>query len=481
MNIGSLIIVDPSEAPGFGYDALRTLLIERINGIPEFTMKLKEVPLGLDRPLLVADPSFDIDRHVHRTTVPAPGGRRELAGVVGDLISVRLDRWRPLWEAWVIEGLEGGQVAFLTKVHHGLADGVSGAALGAVLCDLEPNPRPRWQGRQTATGGRVPGDMELAVMGALSAAASPLRLAAWAVESSVRSIRRDRLGCRKGTDRPLSLARPMPWNGRLSTLRGYAFLSIPLEEVKAIRHRFDVTVNDVVLAVCAGALRRWLLDHGNLPSRPLTAAVPVSLRAAGDFQLGNKISSIFVSLSTHLPDPVDRLRSISASAGAAKDVDVEPVRGRQPRRLSDLVPPGLAGLGCRAFVAAGLDERIPLPSDVVISNVRGSSRPLYIAGGRIVGVYPVPPAVLSQGMDITIISYLDSVDFGFTVDRQKVPDPWELADHVPDALGELVAAAAWPASRAPYGAVRGAARPQASRPTPTTKPANGQSKEVDEA
>ncbi len=311
MNIGSLIIVDPSEAPGFGYDALRTILIERINGIPEFTMKLKEVPLGLDRPLLVADPSFDIDRHVRRTTVPAPGGRRELAGVVGDLISVRLDRWRPLWEAWVIEGLEGGQVAFLTKVHHGLADGVSGAALGAVLCDLEPDPRPRRQGHQTATGGRVPGDMELAVMGGLSAAASPLRLAAWAVESSVRSIRRDRVGCRKGTDRPLFLARPMPWNGRLSTLRGFASLSIPLGEVKAIRRRFDVTVNDVILAVSPAPSAAGCWTTG-ASSRPLAAASG-SVAAAGDFQVGDEISSIFVSLSAHLPDPVDQLRSISAA------------------------------------------------------------------------------------------------------------------------------------------------------------------------
>jgi len=441
MHIGCLAIVDPSEAPAFGYDRLRSLLAERIAAVPEFTMKVKEVPLGLGHPILVDDPAFEIDRHVHRVAVPSPGGRRELSEVVGDLVSVRLDRRRPLWELWVIEGLQGGRVALLTKVHHAMADGVSGAGLAAVLCDLEPNPPLRKTTERQVGTERVPSDLELVASGALSAALSPPRLVMWAAEFSLRTARRAVLAQRRGIPGPFTRAPRVPWNGRLSPLRGFAFVSVPLDDVKAIRHALGGTINDVVLAVCAGALRRWLLDHGCLPAAPLVAAIPVSMRSAADQELGNQISTIFTSLETHLADPVQRLRSIGVGAAAAKEINDELLRDKDVRRLSGLVVPGLASLGWKAYVAAGLEERVPVPSDLVISNVRGPSEPLYVTGAQIIGLHPVPPAVASQGMDITVISYLDSVGFGFTVDRERIPDPWELADHVPEALDELAAAA----------------------------------------
>jgi len=490
MHIGSLMIVDSSEAPGFGYDAVRRLLTERINEIPEFTMKVKEVPLGLGRPLLIDDPEFDIDHHVHRTAVPPPGGRPQLAALVGDMISVRLDRRRPLWDLWVIEGLEDGRVAILTKVHHALGDGVSAAGLAAVLCDLEAVPPVRGKAPRPA-GGRVPSDVELAALGALSAATSPPRLAAWAAESAVRMTRRACLARRQAVNGPLSLAPRVPWNGTLTKDRNFAFVSVPLEVVKAIGHRVDVTVNDVILAVCAGTLRRWLLVRGCLPPSPLLAAVPVSMRSAGDRELGNKLSTIFVPLSTQLADPVERLRLIAASADAAKAVNYELLRGKKLRRLSGLVVPSIASLGWRAFVAAGLEDRMPLPSDLVVSNVRGSSRPLYIAGARIVAVYPVPPAVLGQGLDITVISYMDSVDFGFTVDRQKISDPWELAGYVPESLDELAAALALPSLEVRAaagsrqngrgnGAVTRPVRRRAARPPAKTTATDGQNNKGDQ-
>lgn len=456
MHTGSLVILDPTGVDGFGLDTIHNLIADRIHLVPEFTMKVKEVPFGLGLPMLVPDPDFTLDYHMHRIAVPSPGGPKEIGDLVGDLAEIQLDRRRPLWEMWMIEGLAGGRVALFMKVHHCILDGASGSGLAELLCDLEPNP-PKREALPSPVvaepAPRIPGDAELLVRGVVSAATSPLRMARWAADASQRTLRNVGVARRTGGRTMLDPAPATPWNGTLSPLRRFAYVSVPLEEIKAIRRQLDVKVNDVVLALCAGALRSWLLERGILPDEPLVASVPMSLRTLGDTELGNKLTNLFAPLATNVEDPIERIKLIAAGMNAAKEMG-NAMKAKEIRRLSESVTPGLANLAWRAYQSANMESRAPTPSNLVISNVPGAPIPLYSGGALITGLHPVPPVVMSQGLNITVFSYLDSVDFGFTVDREKIQDPWEMAQGIPTALEELKKAAA--AATAPARASRSA-------------------------
>lgn len=445
MHTGALVVLDPSGVPDFGIEKVRRRIEQGLHKLPEFTMTVKEVPFGLDLPMLVDDPDFDIECHLHRVGVPAPGGRRELGELVGTLVEVPLDRRRPLWEVWLIEGLEGGQVALFTKVHHSIVDGVSGAGLAEILCDLEPNP-PAPEPNESADidaardSERLPGDLELAARGLVSAFTSPVRLGRWAGGATRRLVQTVRVARPRGGRTFLDQAPAVPWVGTLSPLRNFAFESVALDDIKEVRKAFDVKVNDVVLALASGAIRRWLIEQDALPESPIIASVPMSIRSDGDVELGNKLTTLFTSLETHVDDPVERLRAIAEKMQAAKEIG-NALKAKEIRRLSESVVPGLANLGWRAYQAANLEAHVPNPSNLIVSNVPGPPIPLYTCGARIVGMHPVPPVVLSQGLNVTVMSYLDSVDFGFTVDRRMIADPWQMATGVHRALDELKTAA----------------------------------------
>jgi Wax ester synthase-like Acyl-CoA acyltransferase domain/Transposase IS116/IS110/IS902 family len=283
MHIGALATVDASEVPGWGFESFRRSLAERLPLVPEFAMKLKEVPFSLDRPLLVRDPDFTLDYHLHRIAVPAPGGPRELCDLVGGLAEVQLDRRRPLWDAWFIEGLEHGRFALFMKTHHALVDGVSGAGLSEILADLEPNPAPR-PPASLPPPERVPGDVELLARGAVSALTSPGRTVRWAADFARRTPRDVRTIRRLGGRTALDRAPRVPFNGTLGPRRRFAFTSVPLEDVKRVKNAHGVKLNDVVLALASGAVRRWLLARDALPDEPVVASVPMSLRAKGDME-----------------------------------------------------------------------------------------------------------------------------------------------------------------------------------------------------
>ena len=432
-HVGGLTILDPSDAPRFGYERLIEIADERLRQVPRFTKKLRRVPFDLDRPYLVDDPDFEVERHIHRIAVPAPGGLRELAEVVGPLYSRHLDRSRSLWEMWFIEGLSHGRVALLLKTHHAIMDGTAGAGLATLFFDLEPNPppRPAPPSALDSHAPREPGALWLATRGVQSLIGTPFRLARFGFQ----------LARRARVMLPYLLEPEMPsvtnvprvsFNAPLGPERDFAWVTVPLAAVKEIKKHFGVKVNDVLLALTGSSVRRYLEARGELPEKPLVAAVPVSTRSEDDDSFGNQISATSISFATDVSDPVERLLQIHRSATKAKEME-KAMRTEEVSALGDSAPPGLINLAFRALAGAGLAA----PMNVAVSNVAGPPMPLYIGGARVEHIYPMSLLLPKSGLNVTVFSHAGRIDFGFTVDPHLIPDPWQLADAIPRALAEL--------------------------------------------
>jgi diacylglycerol O-acyltransferase / wax synthase len=443
LHVSSLVVLDGASAPdGFGYQDVVDLVGSRIRGIAPFREKLVEVPLGLDHPYWMVDPDFDLEFHVRHSAVPSPGSQHQLAEVVARLHARPLDRSRPLWEMYVIEGLEGGDVALFTKMHHAAIDGVSGAELAAVLLDLTPEPDPDRSFGPPLAADREPGQVAMLARGARGLVRAPRRL----TRTAVRTVRmlpglsglaemalpdpvRRRVGSGDGgmIGGPSLQAPPTPFNAPISPHRRIAYGSLSLERVKAIKKAQGTTVNDVVMAVCAGALRRYLLDHDALPDRPLQAMVPISVRSTDEAgAMGNRVTAMVGLVPTHLDDPLARLQSVSEKMAVAKDHDAVPAD-----LLSDITqfaPPAVATRAARAAARLRWADRLRLPFNLVISNVPGPPIPLYVAGARVRHIFPISAIIDGLGCNITVMSHEDVMDIGVTADRELVPDPWTLVD-----------------------------------------------------
>jgi WS/DGAT/MGAT family acyltransferase len=436
-HVASLTLLDPAGLPsGYSVARLKQGLRERLDLVPALRWRLVQPPLRLGLPYWIEDPEFDLDFHVRRIAVPSPGGREELAELASELYRQHLDRTRPMWEWWVIEGLRGGQVACLFKFHHAYMDGMSGVGMTQILYDSEPEPAAieppagyRWQPE------RVPGTGELMLRSLPFFLGTPLRLAR-GVGSAVANLR--------------SLAAPreaLPprvprtsFNAPITQHRSFAWASVSLPEVKRVRRAFDAKVNDVVLAICAGALRRYLLERGELPLDPLIASVPVNVRSSPAEGAGNQISGMTTSLATHLADPVERLLRIRDNTRASK-LAHEAMGARTLMQLADTPPPALVWLAIQFYTRARLSQRLRVPYNLVISNVPGPDRPLYHLGARVTGVYSFGICFDGAGLYVGLMSHADQIDFGVLACRELVPDPWFIADGMGSALDELVHAA----------------------------------------
>ena len=432
-HVGALTVLDPSDAPRFSFARVRELTNERIRDIPRFTQKLRLVPFDLDRPYLVEDPHFSIDNHLHRVAVPSPGSMRELGELAGHLYAQHLDRRKPLWEAWFIEGLEGGKVALLVKTHHCLIDGASGAGLGEMLFDVEPDPPPRPPAPkpQREPAAAEPSDWVLAGRGLVSAMLTPSKLTRYGFQMARQFG--VMLPYLRGPELPSLTSVPqVSFNAPLGPRRALSCASVPLADVKDLKKHFDVKLNDVVLELTASAVRRYLKARNELPKESLAVAVAVSTRAEGDSSLGNQVTSIFVSWATDVEDPAERLLQIHKNVMKAKDME-RALRASEIQAIGDTAPPRLINLAWRALAAMG----VPAPSNLMVSNVPGPPIPLYTAGARIEAMYPMSILAPSNGVNVTVISYRGRIDFGFTVDPELIPDPWLLAEGIPLALEEL--------------------------------------------
>jgi WS/DGAT/MGAT family acyltransferase len=459
-HVGSLCVYDPSTAPGgeLTVKDLCRMVSERLHLLPPFRWRLVNVPFGLDLPYWVEDPDFDLDFHIRESAIPPPGDERQLAETVSRIFARPLDRARPLWELYLIHGLPDGKVALLTKVHHAVVDGVSGNEILSVLLDPSPEGKEIPPDRERRHGERVPSDLEMLGRGVAGLPMQPWR-ALRALPSTLPALTEvpgaNAFPVVPALSKGLSKLRGMAgapadpaileitsarapktsFNGRISPHRRFAFGSLSLDTVKDIKNELGITVNDVVVTLCASAVRQWLLERDELPRTPLIAMVPVSVRAPHETRaFGNRISAMIVPIPTDVPHPRDRLiRAHELLRGAKANHAALPAS-----LLTDatsFIPPAVAALAART--AIDLLSRTRPPLNLVISNVPGPRESLFCAGARLENMFPVSVVVDGVGLNMTVMSYRDHLDFGIVTDQGQIPDAWPFIEHLHTALEEL--------------------------------------------
>lgn len=454
MHVCAALVLDPGTVPG-GYDfaSFKAELGRRISGVPTFRRKLRQIPWEIDHPVWVDDAEFDLDRHIRQVALPAPGGRAELTALVAELAETPLSRRHPLWEMAVIEGLADGRIAVFTKMHHATVDGISGASLISHLCSLEPDAASiaALEGLALPPLPAAPGDLSLLRRGVSHALARPWRLMQMArptVEVVSRTVRRARAGVAMAA--PLTAPRTS-FNGTITGHRAVAFADLSLDKVRAIRALVPgATINDVLLAVSGGALRRYLDGRGELPQTSLLATIPVSVHGTSHRAGGtNKVSSLFARLGTNVADPLARLRML-AEADAHAKAHHDEIPADTLGDWAEFSPPHLFGVAMRLAARLRLAERAPVIQNLVISNVPGPPVPLYFVGARIEGFYPLGPVFHGAGLNITVISNNGRLHVGLIGCKHALPAPELLAREFATELDALyTAVAAEPEAVAP--------------------------------
>ena len=464
-HVGALLPLDPSTAPGgrLSLESVRDLMEQRLHLYPAFRQRLIEVPLGLGLPYWVDDPEFDLEYHLRDIALPAPGDEQQLGEQVARIHARPLDRSRPLWEMYLVHGVHGDGAALYYKIHHAAIDGVSGAEILATLLDPTVEPRevglpdedwapeplpgvPEVIARTSVANARLTARSLVRLPRSLSyladlpgAANIPGARQVSAVADAALALTSRRIRPRQHAARALEVPHT-PFNGPITAHRRVAYGSVPLEQVKKIKDAFELTVNDVVMTLTTTALRRWLLDHDALPSIPLVAAVPVSVRARGSEGIaGNQISVMIASLPTHIADPGERLEAVHASMLEAKD-SFETLPAPLLQDLSAVLPTALSSLSSKALFRLAT---VPgLPFNLFVSNVPGPQLPLYVAGARVLGIHPVSAVTrVTGGLNVTLFSYDGALNFGLVASREMVPDLWNMIGYLTDAVDELLAVA----------------------------------------
>jgi WS/DGAT/MGAT family acyltransferase len=462
-HVCQLTIIEAKANDGAKVDRqrIRNLLADRIDLMPPFRWRVKEVPFGLDYPVLVDDDAFDLDSHIWESALPAPATDEQLGEAVGHIASRPLDRARALWELHIIHGQAGDRVALVTKVHHAVVDGVSGMELLGAL--LDPTAEPVGTGDRPATVdqrvGSAPSDMGLFARALVSLPAQPVRmvrgvpvalrhidqlptmrhlpgagLIARAADRAERIATRNRDG--RNLEHPHAAAPKVSFGGKISAQRRFAFGSLPLTTIKSIKNSVPgATVNDVVIALCAGALRRRMVARGDDIGTPLVAMVPVSVRTS-DQQFGNQISSMIVPIPTDQNGARQRLERAHEVMRAAKERH-RAIPAKLLSAANHTVPPALLTRTARVISATTGAGWIRPPFNVTVSNIPGSPSALYCAGARVVSQHPVNVLLDGVGLSITLLSYEDRLDFGLTADQELLPDVWCLAAELQDELATL--------------------------------------------
>ncbi len=446
LHVCSVLELDTATIPGgYSFERLRDELAVRITAIPTFRERLANSFLNLDHPVWVEDEEFDVDRHLHRIGLPAPGGRVELAEICGHLAALPLDRRHPLWEMWAIEGLDGtdarkgGRMAVMTKVHHAAVDGVTGANLMSQLCSVEPDAPPP---DPVAASGDV-NPLRIALGGLGRFASRPINLATSVLPATVSTVfdtvRRAAGG--RGLAHPFGAAQT-PVNRTITAHRNVAFAQLDLEDVKTVKNHFGVKVNDVVMALVSGVLRKFLLDRGELPESSLVAMVPVSVHDRSDRPGRNQVSGMFSTLQTGIEDPAERLTAIAAANDVAKEHS-SAIGATLLQDWSQFAGPAVFGVAMRVYARSRLTESRPV-HNLVVSNVPGPQIPLYFLGAEVQGMYPLGPIFHGAGLNITVMSLNGRLNVGLISCPELIPDLWDLADGFADGMDELLAASASP-------------------------------------
>ncbi len=490
-HVGSLVVLDPATVPGgeWTLDSVRAVLEPRLHLAEPFRQRLVEVPLGLARPYWVDDPQFDVEFHLRELALPSPGTREQLGEQVARIHARPLDRTRPLWEAYVITGVEGGKVAFYSKIHHAAIDGISGGEILETLMDVTVEPREVEADPQASRLRPVPSTVNLVRRGLTSMALHPFEVLRTVPKSlgyvdelpgasnfpgsRLLSETADLVGRALGqppsqVEHRSLVAPKTPLNGQITPHRRLSYGSVRLADVKLVKDHFGMTVNDVVMALTASALRRWLLDHDALPSTPLVAPVPVSIRSEDvGKDDGNQVSVMLAELPTHIADPEERLCYMRDSMHQAK-LHFEAVPATLLQDLANVIPTAMSGLAGRAlFKLATVPGAL---FNLFVSTVPGPQLPLYIAGARVEGIYPVSAVTdMTGGLNITLFSYNGALDFGLIACREMLPDVWNLITYLQEAMDEMVALVPGHATAEKAAATQGGAKKTAARKAPASQ------------
>jgi diacylglycerol O-acyltransferase len=442
MHVMGTFVLDASSASGgYSFERILRLLEQRMPDLAPFRRRLAAIPFGFDHPVWIDDPDFRVRSHVYRVGAPAPGSEQVLASLVAQIASQPLDRTRPLWELAVIEGLSEGRVALVFKIHHAVADGVSAMQLLLQLLDPSPEGANGCGSLEPVARDAAPTTRALL---AHALARLPQRSArlAWLLLDSTKSvataIRSMVGGAADGPRMPMPFSGPRtPWNRATSPQRTVAYGRALLADVKLVNTVFGTTVNHVVLAACTQTLRDYLEAHGGVPDSPLVAAIPVSLRRPEELgTYGNRISALLVHLPVHLADPVDRLLALKHDAAASKQLHARLGVGALGE-WAELIPTGLLGIAARFYSSRELANRHRPLHNLVISNIRGPGTPLYAAGARLTAAYPLGPLTEGAGINITVVSYVEAIDFGVIACERSVPDVGDIALGFGTAVAEL--------------------------------------------
>ena len=445
------IVLDPSTSPEpFDLARMKQLLDARMHLLAPFRRRLAWVPFNLSHPVWIEDPDFDLDDHVHHTTLPAPGTVEQLATLVGEIASRPIDRSRPLWELWYVDGLhgdagghvDGDLVALVTKIHHSAIDGVTGADLMAQLFDLDAGAPVEPETPSTWEPEPVPNPLVLATDALAHVLSNPgklVRVLARSLQSFADAFQEVRTPSVDHPSPALPLTAPrVRWSASITPSRDVAFSRAALDDLRAVKAHFGVTVNDVVLAACTLAIRAYLVAHDDLPEDPLICSVPVSVRGQTDIDASNQVSAMFVRLPVQLDDPGEVLATIHGETKAAK-VMQSAIGAKTLQELAQFIPGAAFNQAARLYSSLHLADRHKPIHNVIISNVPGPPVPLYAAGAQVRSVVPLGPLMEGAGLNITVLSNMGNVDFGVVGCTELVPDIWDLASAFPAAVAALLA------------------------------------------
>ena len=442
--IGVLLLDTSTMTGGYSFDKIRQMLEDRIHLMPAFRRRLVPVPLGLGHPVWIDDPEFDIENHLHRIGAPPPGDQKALTEVVGDIASSQLRRDRPLWEMWVVEGLEDEQAAIVTKMHHATIDGASGADVMVHLLDLTPEIQEKPKPDERFLGERRPSDFKLLRDALVTQIANPVRVVGAAARATGNAAKMVRSMVRRsdggGTAAPF-LAPRTPFSGALTPHRSVAFGQSSLDDLKEIKNAFGAKVNDVVLAVSTYALRNYLLSIDAMPDKPLVAACPISVRKEGvDRDSANQVSNMLVPLPVQLSNPEEQLETIIASTKRSKEL-ANALGAETLMDWAEFLAPRLFTSAMRLYSGSRLPDLHRPALNCIVSNVPGPPVPLYTAGARIQAIFPMGPLLPGAGINITILSNMGNVDFGIIACRDTVPHVERIADGLAEGIAVLLKAA----------------------------------------
>ena len=439
MHVGSVAIIEGS----LEYKDFRKIIMSRIHHIPKFRRRLMYPPFSIDHPYWVDDPDFNIDMHIRNVALPKPNDWKQLRRLASREFSEHLDHSRPLWSFIFVEGLDNlsqvpkGSVAIISKVHHVAIDGMAGAGLLAVLFDFGPDvkeiPEPK-----PFKPKPLPNELSLMLKSGIGFAKDPLKFPRIIKNTLEATVKAGFLTRAQHLDLPTSpfTAPKTPINGIIAAERKWNTSIISLSRVKELKKIMGTTVNDVLLAICAGALRRYLLEKRKLPKKPLVAMVPISTRGDEGGTDGNKLSAMLVQLATHIEDPIERLEKIYENTIKGKTYQGA-AGAKTLSNLAEAVPFGVANQAAQLYSRYNLAKMHSPVFNVVITNVPGPQIPIYLHGHKLLNIMGMAPIIDGMGLIITILSYQDQITISPTSDKYSMPDVNIFSDYILESANEL--------------------------------------------